>query len=322
MKSPIFIFSLPRAGSTLLQRILMSHKEIYSISEPWILLPQIYTTKEKGTLSEYSFLTAQVGVNNFIENLPNKKESYLAAQRDFLTQLYRMQCQNGEKYFLDKTPRYFLIIDEIVELFPDAKFIFLFRNPVQVYASIIKTWGKGRLRNIITTYDDLIKGTERLSKAYHKYQEISYSLSYEELILDSNEKLEEICNYLEISIQNNLLSSFSKQDTKGELGDPTGVKKYNSISQEGLTAWKNVFNSFYRKRIARSLLRKIDNKSLKIQGFDKEQIISEINQLNNKKNKSFIKDVFDYSLNCLIRKFKLNLFINKKFRWIKKEQLS
>ncbi|MCF6279455.1 MAG: sulfotransferase, partial [Flavobacteriaceae bacterium] len=253
MKSPIFIFSLPRAGSTLLQRILMSHKNISSISEPWILLPQIYATKNKGTLSEYSSLTSQVGINDFIENLPNKKESYINAQRKFLIELYSMQCQNNEKYFLDKTPRYYLIIDEIVELFPNAKFIFLFRNPVQVFASIVNTWGKGRFRNIISTYDDLIKGTKRLSEAYLKHKEISYSLQYEDLILNLNEKLSEISNYLDIPLQKGLETNFSSQDTIGALGDSTGVEKYNSISQEGLIGWKKVFNSFYRKRIIYSL---------------------------------------------------------------------
>jgi hypothetical protein len=322
MKSPIFIFSLPRAGSTLLQRILMSHREICSISEPWILLPQVYATKNHGTLSEYSSLTSQIGIKDFIENLPNKKESYINAQRNFIYSLYAMQCKNNEKYFLDKTPRYYLIIDEIVELFPDAKFIFLFRNPVQVFASIVNTWGKGRFRNIITTYDDLIKGTKQLSEAYLKYKHISYSVQYEDLILNSNDKLNEISNYLEIPLQNDLVSNFSSQNTIGTLGDPTGVKKYNSISQEGLVSWKNVFNSFYRKRIIHSLLGKIDSLDLKTQGYNKEEIFLEIQKLNNHKNKLLFRDFFDYSLNCLIRKFKLNLFINKKLRWIMKEQLS
>ena len=39
MKSPIFLFSLPRSGSTLLQRVLMSHKDIASVAEPWLMLP-------------------------------------------------------------------------------------------------------------------------------------------------------------------------------------------------------------------------------------------------------------------------------------------
>ena len=142
MQSPIFIFSLPRSGSTLLQRILMSHSQICSIAEPWILLPQFYMLKKNGTLSDYSSLTAYKAVTDFVENLPKKHKDYKNSLRDFVLDLYQKQCQNNERYFLDKTPRYYLIIDEIIDLFPDAKFIFLFRNPVHIYASSINTWGQ------------------------------------------------------------------------------------------------------------------------------------------------------------------------------------
>jgi Sulfotransferase family len=322
MQTPLFIFSLPRAGSTLLQRVLMSHSEIHSISEPWILLPFIYSTKEQGTLSEYSSQTATTGICDFIDNLPNKKEDYKEAQRKFITELYAKQCKKKERYFLDKTPRYYLIIDEIVDLFPNAKFIFLFRNPIHIYASIVNTWGNGRFKNIITTYDDLIKGTKKLSEAYIKYKQKSYALKYEDFILNPEAKLVEIFKYLEIPNQNDLLASFSKQDTKGTLGDPTGVNKYRSISDKSLQSWETVFNATLRKKFATSMLNKLDNEDLLCQGYDKKEILLRLKALNNKKNTLFIRDLIDYSLNQTVRGFKLYLFVNKKFKWIKKESLS
>lgn len=322
MQSPIFIFSLPRAGSTLLQRVLMSHTAIYSISEPWILLPYLYATKTKGTLSEYSSLTATTGINDFINNLPNKREDYKESQRKFITELYTKQCKKGEKYFLDKTPRYYLIIDEIVELFPGAKFIFLFRNPIHVYASIVNTWGKGRFKNIISTYDDLIKGTKELSKGYTKHKSISYAVNYEDFIINTESKLDEILDYLEINQGEKLLNDFKNQDTKGRLGDPTGVKKYKTVSDKSLYSWKTVFNSIVRKKFAISLLKKLNNDDLLVQGYNRQDIINEVKLLNNKKNKLFFVDIFDYGLNFLIRKFKLNFLTNRKLKWIFKEPLS
>jgi hypothetical protein len=38
----IFLISQPRAGSTMSQRILGSHPNIYTVSEPWILLGPLY----------------------------------------------------------------------------------------------------------------------------------------------------------------------------------------------------------------------------------------------------------------------------------------
>ena len=55
---------------------------------------------------------------------------------------YASDSDSDSIYFLDKTPRYYLILKELEQVFPDAKFIFLFRNPVQIYASMLSTWGK------------------------------------------------------------------------------------------------------------------------------------------------------------------------------------
>ncbi|MFW6066259.1 MAG: sulfotransferase, partial [Planctomycetota bacterium] len=40
--SPLILFSLPRSGSTLLQRMLSLHGRIASTAEPWLLIPQLY----------------------------------------------------------------------------------------------------------------------------------------------------------------------------------------------------------------------------------------------------------------------------------------
>lgn len=322
MQSPIFIFSLPRAGSTLLQRVLMTNKNIASVAEPWVLLPQIYVLKQEGTLSEYSSLTAHKGIKDFINNLPNKEEDYLESLRLFISDLYKKQCTNEERYFLDKTPRYYLIIDEINKLFPDAKFIFLFRNPVHVYASILNTWGNNRLNKFHGNYDDISEGFKMLSQGYIKFEKKSIAVNYENFILNPKKELEKISRYLDLKIDPDALQRFHKEKTNGDLGDPTGTKLYTKISEEGLEKWKQSINSFFRKKIAISMLKKIDDKSFELQGYDKNQIINDIKQLNNKKNNLFIIDLFDYCSSGLIRTFNLNLLKSKEFLWVRKKFLS
>uniref|UniRef100_UPI0040499425 sulfotransferase family protein n=1 Tax=Gelidibacter sp. TaxID=2018083 RepID=UPI0040499425 len=322
MESPIFIFSLPRSGSTLLQRVLMTHDEICSLAEPWILLPHVYILKEEGTLAEYSSQTAFDGTSDFINNLPNNRADYINSLRKFMLELYEKQCKKGERFYLDKTPRYYYIIDEIVELFPDAKFIFLFRNPIHVYASIVNTWGGKRFKKLYSTYDDMIFGTKELSKGYTKYKSKSIAINYERFVTNTQEELENIATYLNIDINLSIVNEFSKQDTKGALGDPTGVKTYSKISSEGLDKWKETFNSFIRKKYAISLLNKIDKNDLLIQGYNKQEIIDDVKRLNNKKNKLFFMDVFDYFVSYLVRKTNLNIFVSKKFSWVRKKSFS
>ncbi len=134
---PVFLISLPRCGSTLLQRILMGHSKISSIAEPWLLLPFIYTCKSTGIISAYSHQATRIGITDVINNLPNKQKDYYKFVSDFAYNIYNSLSKPGSVYFLDKTPRYSLIIPEIAEIFPEAKFIFLFRNPVQIFASML-----------------------------------------------------------------------------------------------------------------------------------------------------------------------------------------
>ncbi len=73
MKSPIFIFSLPRCGSTLLQRVLMSHKEI-GRCRTLAALPFLYAQKQYGTLAEYAHSGVFRALNTFINNLPENRK--------------------------------------------------------------------------------------------------------------------------------------------------------------------------------------------------------------------------------------------------------
>lgn len=322
MTTPIFIFSLPRSGSTLLQRVLMADEKICSVAEPWLLLPQVYMLKNKGTLSEYSCLTAYKGINDFINNLPNKHEDYYQSLRVFMTDIYNKQCKNNEIFFVDKTPRYYYILDDIVKIFPEAKFIFLFRNPIHIYASILNTWGNKRFKKIHATYYDLRIGFEMLSSGFLRHKNKSLSLNYEAFVKNPEIELNKISNYLSVDINKSVLKLFSEQNTKGLLGDPTGVTKYSKISADGIDKWKVTFNSHLRKKLAISLLKKINDEAFRVQGYEKEEIINGIRNLNNKRNNLIILDLYDYFKSYFIRKMNLNLLSNKELFWIKNRFLS
>jgi Sulfotransferase family len=134
---PLFIFSLPRSGSTLLQRVLMSHSKISSTAEPWLLLPLLQMLKKEGTVTTYSHQNCQKAMVDIVSNMRGGKPEYNHLLKEFVESIYASTSKDGSVYFLDKTPRYYMIIPEIVELFPEAKFVFLFRNPVHVYASML-----------------------------------------------------------------------------------------------------------------------------------------------------------------------------------------
>ena len=103
--APIFIISLPRSGSTLLQKILTVHKSINSVSEPWILLPLAGMVKRDLVTAEYGQLTCSMALEDLINTMPRGRDDFNALIADYVRSIYMtVSDMNGTKYFLDKTP--------------------------------------------------------------------------------------------------------------------------------------------------------------------------------------------------------------------------
>ena len=115
----VFLLSLPRSGSTLIQRILGSHPEVATRTEPWLLLPLLYMTKETGVFSEYAHRHSSRAIRDFIGSIDNGSENFDHCVKEFAYSLYGKACDGGEEYFLDKTPRYSIVADRLLEVFKD-----------------------------------------------------------------------------------------------------------------------------------------------------------------------------------------------------------
>ena len=289
----------------------MSHNDIASVAEPHLLLPFVYATKKEGQLSEYCHQCSYTAFEDLINNLPNKKEDYRKFLAEFANKIYESNCTNNEIYFLDKTPRYYLIIPEIAKIFPDAKFIFLFRNPVHIYSSLITSWGdKSRFDYPLHHYIDLERGPKLLSEGYELLKDKSYAIKYEDFLVSPEKSLREIFSYLDLPYDETVLENFSNQDIKGRTGDPTGVKDYQSLDTGPLNKWKDIFNTNFRKKILMKYIQNIDKDIFETTGYSKEEIIKEINVLKGS-NKHFFRDRIDYIIFHLRRYLKFNLYRSK-----------
>ncbi len=273
-KKVVFIFSLPRSGSTLMQRILMAHKKIHSVSEPWILLPHLYSLKREGMLAEYNHSECNRAIREFIANLPDGERDYLRSLNAFFMGLYEKVCPDEAEYFLDKTPRYYLNIPMIAEVFPDAKFIFMFRNPLEILASIIETFGKGRLR-IHGNRIDLYKGPKLLAQGYKLIGGKSIRVNYHDLVENPEGTVSSVLEYLGLEIDKDIVRTFHRSTLKGSMGDP-GHKKFARIEKSRIGRWRNTLNTRYRRYFAKKFLKGIDRETLSVFGYDHEDLLEEL----------------------------------------------
>ena len=275
--SPIFLFSLPRAGSTLAQRILATHKDIATAAEPWILLPYLYTLKKDGCYAEYGHRGLVIAVNDLLNEFPNGKDDYLAEIHDFILKLYTKATKHKTKYFLDKTPRYHLVAEEIISLFPEGKFIFLWRNPLAIIASIMETWANGHW-NLYKFKVDIF-GLKNLLNAYKKYSNKVYAVRYEDLITTPENEWQKVFDYLELEFSPEILESFKRVQFNGQMGDSTGIKHYQSISRAPLEKWKHILSNPIRKTWCKRYLKWIGKEQLMTMGYDLEQLLSELERI-------------------------------------------
>ncbi|HEY0390950.1 MAG TPA: sulfotransferase [Solirubrobacterales bacterium] len=270
---PIFLFSISRSGSTLVQRIIGAHEGVATTSEPWLLLPQAYTLRPRGVDAEYVHPLLVTAIEDFCEELPGGRDDYLDEMRKFISSLYEKAAGEGATHFLDKTPPYCLVAEEIMRLFPEGKFLFLWRSPLSVVASMIETWGPWH-PNFMSS--DLFIGLPRLIAAYEANRERVYAARFEDLTGGDEGHWSELMGYLGIEFEPEALANFAKIELGGRMGDPTGRQRYSTLSAEPQHKWKGTLANPLRREWCRRYLRFLGAARLATMGYEIERMTSEL----------------------------------------------
>jgi len=271
---PVFVLSLPRSGSTLLQRMLATHPEVATTSEPWVLLPQLYALRERGAVAEYGHRTAARAIADFSDSLPGGRAAYLAEVRRSVTALYE-QAAGEAAWFLDKTPRYHLVVDEIMALFPDARFVFLWRNPLAIAASMIESFGRGHWN--LDRYDvDLHGGLDRLIAAHERGDPRTVAIRFEDLVADPVAGTRTVFELLDLDPAMASAESFAGTSLNGRMGDRTGTASYREISGEPVDRWRTTMANPLRKRWCAVYLRSLGPERLGEMGYDFDELARDV----------------------------------------------
>lgn len=268
----IVLFSLPRSGSTLLQRILAADERIASTAESWLLLPLFYSLREGNTFSEYGHSSAANAIRDFSRHLPRGEADYRRAVAQSALHLFRKVSPRGVRYYLEKTPRNALIAEEIIETFPNARYLFLWRNPLAVAASMIETFGRGRW-NLYRFEIDLYEGLDRLVRAVSLPVKNKLVLRYEDLLQSPRDAVLRLSTLLGLDLDEDILRKFSRIHLRGQMGDPTGVQQYKDLSTAPIDKWKETLATPLRRRWARRYLDWIGPKRLEAMGYDCSELV-------------------------------------------------
>lgn len=137
---PVFVLSPPRSGSTLLFETLLRAPGVYTIGGE---SHQLIETVPGLGIAEHGFdsnrLRADEATPPVVAEL---RRRFDAALRD----RHGQAPGSGRVRMLEKTPKNALRIPFLAKVFPEARFVYLHRDPRQVLGSMIDAWVSGRFR--------------------------------------------------------------------------------------------------------------------------------------------------------------------------------
>lgn len=275
--TPLFLLSMPRSGSTLLQRMLTTHPEIESGPEPTLLLPLFALDATEGVMTTINQRYTAQAIEDFYSSTGDAAEARRATVRAAALAAYG-SASTGGRYFLDKTPKYCLIADEILETFPDAPVILLWRNPLAIAASIMTTWGHdGGRWNLHHFGIDLYEGLPLLIETAQAHPERFLQIRYEDLVEDQDQALRTMFAHLDLDEDAADVDGYANVKLKGRIQDPNVSKEgFDSVRRDRVDRWVQVMSNPRRRRWCRRYLDFLGDERLAVMGYTKQGLIEQL----------------------------------------------
>lgn len=138
---PVFIVSPPRSGSTMLFETLARAPQLFTIGdESHQMIEGVPQLSPEMRGFESNRLLAADATPSIAETL---RRRFYEALRD---RDGRPPTPGQRVRMLEKTPKNSLRVPFLARTFPEAHFIYLYRDPRQVFSSMIEAWMSGRFR--------------------------------------------------------------------------------------------------------------------------------------------------------------------------------
>lgn len=185
----IFVVGMPRCGSTMLERIISQDNKTYPVGETSII---------SSLLKDLSVFDSMDNINNNVNLI---RESFFQ----------KIGQISNKKILIEKSLSNFKRLGLIKLIFPEAKFINLYRDPIATCFSNYKTAFKNKkgslnfssnLENLVFYYKFYLN----VIKRWEKYQIQDFmSFNYEDLTNNPDEFLPEVFNFVGIEYKEQYL---------------------------------------------------------------------------------------------------------------------
>ncbi|MFD0697806.1 sulfotransferase family protein [Paenibacillus sp. GCM10027628] len=247
-----FLLCVPRSGSSLATVMLQNHSKVFATQEMWFLM-SLYDLQ-----NNQSRPYGGAGIVNQFFNGVLPGEVFEQACRSFSLQVYNGLLQSSDaEIVVDKSPRYYYVLEFLDKLFPQSKRIWLIRNPLSILASYKKVEAQINRFNISEDLlnprfniksTDLTAGLFRYFNYFSSNHPLTYRLQYEKLVSEPQEEMKKVCEFMGIEYEEGLEKYGQHMNTpKSEMfysmgvGDPF-LATHAEPHRDSIHSWKEVLD--------------------------------------------------------------------------------
>jgi hypothetical protein len=236
----IFVGGVPRSGTTLVQNVLDSHPQIRGLPEFFMNVPIAHLRGQFQSLITRGMIT-DICDKDFVDR---EVRAFIEA--------FLLRDTGSRRYVSEKTPDNVFVFATLLDLFPEAKFILVLRDPRAVIHSLLQVAIEARKRSLpvgssISSLRAAIEyarrghaaGWSALDKAPGRV----FTLKYEDLVSEPVSLTRSLCDYLELDWSESMLTP-GEFEHEGERAIVTNPQWYDSkrfrrnIEGNSLETWK------------------------------------------------------------------------------------
>ncbi|MBD2395643.1 sulfotransferase [Cyanobacterium aponinum FACHB-4101] len=241
---PVFLVGFPRSGTTLLGQMLNNHNNIYTLDEKGGINAIKAHLNQSFSFSEFKNKRIQE-LNNLSQlsfsTVKRLREIYFYTMAKYVNLSIEL---NSDYIFIDKNPFFLGEVPLIYRVFPDAKFIFLVRHPLDTCLSCFMQdfelhGGTANFFSIEKTayfYKQIINVWEK-SRSIFNLKVIS--IHYENLIDHLPKTIDNIINFLGLNPDDNLINNYENNSQKTIIKTPSYSQINQGIYKNAKYRWIN-----------------------------------------------------------------------------------
>lgn len=278
---PIFIVGVGRSGTSLLQGMLNSHKEISFPPETHFIRSYISRNKiledvKEKLLNDKDLLKLNIPLEIVFSESTNLNNFYIKL-------LIRYMRKQNKKIVGDKDPKNIEYLKLIHSIFPNAIIIHIYRDPRAVIASRMKAkWSldKPFWQHLLAYKSQLNYGRNIGKELFTNYIEIKY----ENLVQDPVYELEYLCKSINLEFDNNMIE-FYRSASDIVQGNELSWKNnlFNPLMKDNIDKWKKVLS-----KNQKTLIEYVLEKEMNLLGYTNMEVANSFYKIKNQIYKYFL----------------------------------